>query len=106
VASKLFYVVRETASGPQIAAAVGWPQHIVRGFLAGLAKKGIVIESSNVSGRIGLNKQGAKGSFRDLSRLERTAVLRGGPSAAADPNGNIIELHQFDQCRCRAANRM
>jgi hypothetical protein len=22
-----------------------------------------------------------------------------------DPNGNIIELHQVDQCRCRAANR-
>jgi catechol 2,3-dioxygenase-like lactoylglutathione lyase family enzyme len=23
-----------------------------------------------------------------------------------DPNGNIIELHQVDQCRCKAANRM
>jgi catechol 2,3-dioxygenase-like lactoylglutathione lyase family enzyme len=23
----------------------------------------------------------------------------------SDPNGNIIELHQVDQCRCRAANR-
>jgi catechol 2,3-dioxygenase-like lactoylglutathione lyase family enzyme len=23
-----------------------------------------------------------------------------------DPNGNIIELHQVDQCRCRAANRL
>jgi catechol 2,3-dioxygenase-like lactoylglutathione lyase family enzyme len=22
-----------------------------------------------------------------------------------DPNGNIIELHQVDQCRCRVANR-
>ncbi len=22
-----------------------------------------------------------------------------------DPNGNIVELHQVDQCRCRAANR-
>jgi hypothetical protein len=22
-----------------------------------------------------------------------------------DPNGNIIELHQVDQCRCRGANR-
>lgn len=32
-----------------------------------------------------------------------------GPSAEQlfmhDPNGNIIELHQIDQCRCRAANR-
>lgn len=23
-----------------------------------------------------------------------------------DPNGNIIELHQVDQCRCRAASRL
>ncbi len=23
-----------------------------------------------------------------------------------DPNGNIVELHQVDQCRCRAANRL
>ena len=22
-----------------------------------------------------------------------------------DPNGNVIELHQVDQCRCRVANR-
>ncbi|MBS0641035.1 MAG: VOC family protein [Acetobacteraceae bacterium] len=22
-----------------------------------------------------------------------------------DPNGNLVELHQVDQCRCRAANR-
>jgi extradiol dioxygenase family protein len=22
-----------------------------------------------------------------------------------DPRGNMIELHQVDQCRCRAANR-
>ena len=22
-----------------------------------------------------------------------------------DPYGNMIELHQFDQCRCRASNR-
>lgn len=22
-----------------------------------------------------------------------------------DPNGNVVELHQVDQCRCRAANR-
>jgi hypothetical protein len=23
-----------------------------------------------------------------------------------DPNGNMVELHQVDQCRCRAANRV
>jgi hypothetical protein len=31
----------EGASGPQIAQAMGWAPHTVRGFLAGLAKKGI-----------------------------------------------------------------
>jgi catechol 2,3-dioxygenase-like lactoylglutathione lyase family enzyme len=33
-----------------------------------------------------------------------------GPSAEQlfmhDPNGNIIELHQINQCRCKAANRL
>lgn len=33
----------EGASGPQIAAAMGWAPHTVRGFLAGLAKKGITV---------------------------------------------------------------
>ena len=32
-----------------------------------------------------------------------------GPSAEQifvnDPSGNMIELHQIDQCRCKAANR-
>jgi len=23
-----------------------------------------------------------------------------------DPCGNMVELHQFDKCRCRASNRM
>lgn len=31
----------EGASGPQIAEAMGWAPHTVRGFLAGLAKKGM-----------------------------------------------------------------
>jgi hypothetical protein len=30
---------REGASGPQIAEAMGWASHTVRGFLAGLAKR-------------------------------------------------------------------
>jgi Protein of unknown function (DUF3489) len=34
----------EGASGPQIAEAMGWAPHTVRGFLAGLAKKGIKVE--------------------------------------------------------------
>jgi hypothetical protein len=35
----------EGASGPQIAAAVSWAPHTVRGFLAGVAKKGIKVEA-------------------------------------------------------------
>ena len=33
----------EAASGPQIAKTMGWASHTVRGFLAGLAKKGIQV---------------------------------------------------------------
>jgi predicted ArsR family transcriptional regulator len=33
----------EDASGPQIAEAMGWAPHTVRGFLAGLAKKGLKV---------------------------------------------------------------
>jgi biotin operon repressor len=34
----------EGASGPQIAEATGWASHTVRGFLAGLGKKGVRVE--------------------------------------------------------------
>lgn len=34
----------EGTSGPQIAEAMGWAPHTVRGFLAGLAKKGMAVE--------------------------------------------------------------
>jgi catechol 2,3-dioxygenase-like lactoylglutathione lyase family enzyme len=49
------------------------------------------------------------------AELDRTGTpywsLQGvvGPQAEQlflhDPNGNIVELHQFDQCRCRAISR-
>jgi hypothetical protein len=50
------------ASGPQIAEAMGWAPHTVRGFLAGLSKKGIAVEILERVRRVGSNKQGAKGS--------------------------------------------
>ena len=53
----------EGASGPQIAEAMGWAPHTVRGFLAGLAKKGMVVEVVERVRQIGPNKQGAKGSY-------------------------------------------
>ena len=41
------------------------------------------------------------------AELDRLGV--NGPQAQQlflrDPNGNMIELHQVDQCRCRAASR-
>ena len=53
----------EGASRPQIAEAMGWAPHTVRGFLAGLSKKGIKVEVLERVRQIGPNKQGAKGSY-------------------------------------------
>jgi hypothetical protein len=53
----------EGASGPQIAEAMAWAPHTVRGFLASLAKKGIQLEVLERVRQIGPNKQGAKGSY-------------------------------------------
>jgi hypothetical protein len=53
----------EGASGPQIAHAMGWAPHTVRGFLAGLAKKGITVDVLDRVRQIGPNKTGAKGSY-------------------------------------------
>jgi len=53
----------EGASGPQIAEAMGWAPHTVRGFLAGLAKKGINVEVLERVRQVGPNKASAKGSY-------------------------------------------
>ena len=53
----------EGASGPQIAHAMGWAPHTVRGFLAGLAKKGITVDVLDRVRQVGPNKTGAKGSY-------------------------------------------
>jgi hypothetical protein len=53
----------EDASGPQIAKATGWAPHTVRGFLAGLAKKGIQVDMLERVRQAGSDKQGAKGSY-------------------------------------------
>jgi hypothetical protein len=53
----------EGASGPQIAAAMGWAPHTVRGFLAGIAKNGIKVDLLERVRQVGPNKQGAKGSY-------------------------------------------
>ena len=51
------------ASGPQIAEATGWNSNTVRGFLAGLKRKGIKVETLERVRMVGPNKEGAKGSF-------------------------------------------
>jgi predicted ArsR family transcriptional regulator len=53
----------EGASGPQIAETMGWASHTVRGFLAGLTKKGIQVDVLERVRQVGPNKQGAKGSY-------------------------------------------
>ena len=53
----------EGASGPQIAEATGWASHSVRGFLAGLKKKGIRVEALDRVRAAGPDKAGAKGAF-------------------------------------------
>ena len=51
------------ASVAQIAEATGWAQHTVRGFFAGLKKKGHAVEVRERIRQVGPNKTGAKGSF-------------------------------------------
>jgi hypothetical protein len=60
------------ASGPQIAEATGWAPHTVRGFLAGLPKKGIEVEVLERVRQVGPNKVGAKGSFTVYRVIEAT----------------------------------
>jgi hypothetical protein len=53
----------EGASVAQIAEATGWATHTVRGFFAGLKKKGVAVAVLERVRQVGPNKEGAKGSF-------------------------------------------
>ena len=53
----------EGATVAQIAEATGWAQHTVRGFFAGLKKKGHAVKVRERIRQVGPNKTGAKGSF-------------------------------------------
>ncbi|GGC69310.1 hypothetical protein GCM10011504_53990 [Siccirubricoccus deserti] len=54
---------REGATLAQIAEATGWANHTVRGFFAGLKKRGIAVEVLERVRQVGPNKQGTKGSY-------------------------------------------
>jgi hypothetical protein len=47
----------------EIIEATGWQPHTVRGFLAGLKRKGVTVEVLERVRQVGPNKQGAKGSY-------------------------------------------
>jgi hypothetical protein len=53
----------EGATVAQIAEAMSWEQHTVRGFFAGLKKKGITVIAAERIRQVGPNKEGARGSF-------------------------------------------
>jgi hypothetical protein len=53
----------EGATIAQVMEATGWQQHTVRGFLAGLKKKGFTVEVLARVKQVGSGKQGAKGSY-------------------------------------------
>jgi len=53
----------EGATVAQIAEATGWNSNTVRGFLAGLKKKGHAVEVLERIRQVGPNKTGARGSF-------------------------------------------
>jgi hypothetical protein len=53
----------EGATVAQIAEATGWASHTVRGFLAGLKKKGFQVTTLERVRMVGPNQEGAKGSY-------------------------------------------
>ena len=53
----------EGATIAQVIEATGWQPHTVRGFLAGLKRRGIKVEVLERVRQVGPDKQGAKGSY-------------------------------------------
>jgi hypothetical protein len=65
VPKQLLAVLRrsEGASVAQIAEATGWQAHTVRGFFAGLKRRGFEVTVLERVRQVGPNKAGAKGSY-------------------------------------------
>jgi hypothetical protein len=67
----------EGATITQVMDATGWQQHTVRGFLAGLKRRGITVEVLERVRQVGPNKQGAKGSY-SIYRIATAAPVEAG----------------------------
>jgi hypothetical protein len=63
----------EGATIAQVMEATGWAPHTVRGFLAGLKRKGLPVDVLERVRQVGPGQQGAKGSY-SIYRLTDTAV--------------------------------
>jgi hypothetical protein len=70
----------EGATVGQVADATGWAQHTVRGFFAGLKKKGITVGVLELVRQVGSGKQGAQGQLHRLSHCGGE-LMRARPSA-------------------------
>ncbi|WP_229681711.1 DUF3489 domain-containing protein [Neoroseomonas lacus] len=68
----------EGATIAQVMDATAWQQHTVRGFLAGLKRRGITIEVLERVRQVGPNKQGAKGSCSIYRIATATAPAEAG----------------------------
>ena len=53
----------EGATVAQVAEATEWQQHTVRGFFAGLKKKGVAVAVLERVRQVGTGKEGARGSY-------------------------------------------
>lgn len=63
----------EGATIAQVIDATGWQPHTVRGFLAGLKRRGITVEVLERVRQVGPDKQGARGSYS----IYRIAAMAG-----------------------------
>lgn len=68
----------EGATIAQDMETTGWQQHTVRGFLAGLKRKGITVEVLERVRQVGPDKQGAKGSYSIYRVAAATAPSEAG----------------------------
>ncbi|TCI00781.1 DUF3489 domain-containing protein [Roseococcus sp. SYP-B2431] len=64
----------EGATIAQVMEATAWQQHTIRGFFAGLKKKGHTVEVLERVKQVGSGKQGAKGSY-SIYRVTSPAVI-------------------------------